>query len=94
VLRITPVAEVVPPSPGPVAAAEDTGGAAVASVDIGPAEVAKVDVKVLYQLREKNFHCGFFSVADPDPYVFGPPGSGSVSQMYGSGSGSFYHQSK
>ncbi len=31
---------------------------------------------------------------NPDPYVFGPPGSGSVSQMYGSGSGSFYHQVK
>ncbi len=33
------------------------------------------------------------SVADPDdPYVFGPPGSGSVSQRYGSGS--FNHQAK
>jgi hypothetical protein len=41
------------------------------------------------------------SVADPDPnpdpldpYGFGPPGSGtgSVSQKYGSESGSFYHQ--
>ncbi len=35
------------------------------------------------------------SVADPDPsdpYVFGPPGSGSVSQMYRSGS--FHHQAK
>ncbi len=32
------------------------------------------------------------SVADPDPYVFGPPGSGSVSQRYGSGS--FHHQAK
>jgi hypothetical protein len=39
------------------------------------------------------------SVADPDPRdppdprVFGPPGSGSgsISQRYGSGSGSFYH---
>jgi hypothetical protein len=31
---------------------------------------------------------------DPDTYVFGPPGSGSVSQRYGSGSGSFYHQAK
>jgi hypothetical protein len=34
-------------------------------------------------------------VADPnpsDPYVFGPPGSGSISQRYGSGS--FYHQAK
>jgi hypothetical protein len=30
----------------------------------------------------------------PDPNVFGPPGSGSISQMYwpGSRSGSFYHQ--
>jgi hypothetical protein len=39
------------------------------------------------------------SVADPDPpdpHVFGPPGSGSISQRYGSGSGSgsFYHQAK
>ncbi len=25
------------------------------------------------------------SAADPDPYVFGPPGSGSNSQRYGSG---------
>jgi hypothetical protein len=33
------------------------------------------------------------SVADPDPYVFGPL-SGSVSQKYGSGSGSFHHQAK
>jgi hypothetical protein len=37
------------------------------------------------------------SVADPnqdppDPYVFGPPGSGSSSQR--NGSGSFYHQAK
>ncbi len=43
------------------------------------------------------------SVADPDPdppdpHVFGPPGSGFISQRYGagseSGSGSFYHQAK
>jgi hypothetical protein len=32
------------------------------------------------------------SVVDPDPYVFGPPGSGSGCQRYGSGS--FYHQAK
>jgi hypothetical protein len=25
------------------------------------------------------------SAADPDPYVFGPPGSGSISARYGSG---------
>jgi hypothetical protein len=33
-----------------------------------------------------------------DPYVFGPPGSASVSHKYGSdsgsGSGSFHHQAK
>ncbi len=43
------------------------------------------------------------SVADPDPNpdpsdpsVFGPPGSGSgsISQRYGSRSGSFYNQAK
>ncbi len=32
------------------------------------------------------------SVADPDPYVFAPPGSGSISQRYGSGS--FCHQAR
>ncbi len=47
----------------------------------------------------------FTSVADPDPpdlHVFGPPGSGSASQRYGSrsgscsgsGSGYFYHHAK
>ena len=39
------------------------------------------------------------SVADPDPdlpdpHVFGPPGSGSTSPRYGSGSGSFDHHAK
>jgi hypothetical protein len=39
------------------------------------------------------------SVADTDlsdPYVFGSPGSGSgsISEGYGSASGSFYHQAK
>jgi hypothetical protein len=40
----------------------------------------------------RTFYILSISVADPDPYVFGPPGS--VSQRYGSGSGSFYHQAK
>jgi hypothetical protein len=34
------------------------------------------------------------SQCDPDPsdpYVFGPPGSGSISQRYRYGFGSFYH---
>ncbi len=43
----------------------------------------------------RSIRSGVFanSVADPDPHVFGPPGSrsGSISQRYGSGSGSFYH---
>jgi hypothetical protein len=30
----------------------------------------------------------------PDPNVFGPPGSGSISQTLRYGSGSFYHQAK
>jgi hypothetical protein len=36
------------------------------------------------------------NVADPEPnpYVFGPPGSGSVSTRYGSGSVSFCQQAK
>jgi hypothetical protein len=40
--------------------------------------------------------CLLSSVADPDPYdpSFGPPGSGSISQRYGPGSRSFYHQAK
>ncbi len=36
----------------------------------------------------------FLGLPDPDPHVFGPPGSGSTSQRYGSGSGSFYHHAK
>jgi hypothetical protein len=35
------------------------------------------------------------SVPDPPgPHVFGPPGSGSITRRYRSGSGSFYHQAK
>ena len=54
------------------------------------------------QCMETNADLNLFlisktSVADrdsnpSDPYVFGPPGSGSVSQRYRSGSGSFYHE--
>jgi hypothetical protein len=47
---------------------------------------------------QRQFSTAFGRVADPDPYVFGPPGSGSNSQRYGSGSGvgsgSFYRQAK
>ncbi len=36
------------------------------------------------------------SVSDPDPYAFGTHGStvGSVIYLWGSGSGSFYHEAK
>ncbi len=34
------------------------------------------------------------SVVDPDPYVFGPPETGSVIILYGSGSRSFHQQAK
>jgi hypothetical protein len=34
------------------------------------------------------------SVADTDPDVSGSPGSGSISTMYGPGSGSSYHEAK
>jgi hypothetical protein len=38
----------------------------------------------------RDFHLVLVSVGDPeDPHVFGPPGSGSTSQLYGSGFGSF-----
>jgi hypothetical protein len=40
----------------------------------------------------ENLTSVFSSVVDPDPYVFRPPGSGSVSHRYGSGS--FYYQAK
>jgi hypothetical protein len=48
----------------------------------------------LHQARVRRLHIVKSSVVDPDPYVFGPPGSasGSVSHKYGSGSGSFHHQ--
>ncbi len=36
-----------------------------------------------------DIFCG--RVADPDPYVFGPPRSRSISTMYGSGS---FYQAK
>jgi hypothetical protein len=49
-------------------------------------EEAQYDIPVCYELPSRAER----QVADP--YVFGPPGSGSVSQRYGSGS--FHHQAK
>ncbi len=41
---------------------------------------------------DQQVNQSFFSVVDPEPYVFGHPGSGSVIQRYGSGSD--HHQAK
>jgi hypothetical protein len=40
-------------------------------------------------LEAKTFKPRGNSVGNPDPHVFGPPKSGSISQRYGSWSGSF-----
>jgi hypothetical protein len=42
--------------------------------------------------RRSELTAAASSVADPDPFDFGPPESGSISQRYGSGS--FNHQAK
>ncbi len=44
-------------------------------------------------LRIRRIHM-FLGLLDPDPYIFGPSGSGSISRRYGFGSGSFYNQAK
>jgi hypothetical protein len=50
-----------------------------------------------FSVTAEEYRSSLISVVDPallriHPYVFGPPGSGSISQIYGSGS--FYHQTK
>jgi hypothetical protein len=52
-------------------------------------------VALLMESRDTSAGIDSTSVPDsdpPDPHVFGPPGSGSTSQSYGSGS--FYLQAK
>ncbi len=55
-----------------------------------PAPVRETLLSVPGDIKKKlNYPLNYdtaASVADPDPYVFGPSGSGSISQMYGSGS--------
>jgi hypothetical protein len=45
-----------------------------------------------------EYRCSSVADLNPDPHVFGPPGSGSISQRYGcgsgSGSGTFYYHGK
>jgi hypothetical protein len=43
-----------------------------------------------YRYKMTNKNISVSNVADPDPYVFGPPGSGSFSMV----SGSYYHPAK
>ena len=63
------------------------------------AEITAQQTQIHLRLSWSMAHIVQISVADldpPDPHVFGPPGSGSTSQRYGSGSGSgtFYHHAK
>jgi hypothetical protein len=58
-------------------------------------------LQLSFQVKKDLFCRASCSVEDPDPdpsdpFVFGTPGSGSgsISQRYGSGSRSFYHQVK
>ncbi len=60
--------------------------------DIIPEPEADGSLLALMLYRSGLILIIFTSVADPDPYVFGPPGSGSISQI--SVSGSFHHQAK
>ncbi len=52
--------------------------------ELNPAQEKRRNMKHSQVSIPKN------SVSDTNPYVFEPPGSGSMSQRYGSGS--FYHQ--
>jgi hypothetical protein len=48
-----------------------------------------------YRLAFVEFPTIESGAPDPrDPHAFGPPGSGSISERYGSGSGSFYQHAK
>jgi hypothetical protein len=79
----------------------------LAAVVLGPAHQPSLaqphSVQQLERLKHTQGRMMFSNVADPDPdlpdpHVLGPPGSGSgsISQRYGSlsGSGSFYHYAK
>jgi hypothetical protein len=50
--------------------------------------VDEYTVRVIDVFAMPQSGSGVFSVGDPDPHVFGPSGYGSISQRYGSGSGS------
>jgi hypothetical protein len=50
--------------------------------------------KLDHEIKFKHFVKIDGSVPDPNPHVFGPPAYESTIQMFGSGSGSFYHEAK
>jgi hypothetical protein len=50
------------------------------------------DIRSIHSGWSGSFRLLLSSVPDPDSHALGPPGSGSISQRYGSGS--FYHQAK
>jgi hypothetical protein len=56
------------------------------------------DIRSIHSGWSGSFRLLLSSVPDPDPHVFPNvfwlPGSGSISQRYGSGSGYFYHHAK
>ena len=53
--------------------------------------IQKIAIRELFK---KEIPCIFISVANQVPFGLLDPGSGSISQRYGSGSGSFHHQAK
>ncbi len=60
-------------------------------------ELAWICIILTQSIQDSLWHHTIISsVADPDTYVFRPPGSRSISQRYGSGSSSrsFCHQAK
>jgi hypothetical protein len=60
---------------------------AAATADL---EMKKVQAELQEKQKENKVELLFYSVGEP-PHVYGPPGSGSIRQRYGSGfrSGSF-----
>jgi hypothetical protein len=56
--------------------------------------VRKINNYTLSELSALPIQEGISSDSVPDPYVFEPPGSGSLIILYESGSGSFHQQAK
>jgi hypothetical protein len=61
--------------------------------DPGRAKMTHKSKKKIRKFMFWSAECSLLT-SDPDPHVFGPPGSGSISQRYGYGSRSFYQQVK